>query len=200
MSEQKDEANEKKKPLTQEEAITRKNLLSKDNGKTYSLSYDLTLTIRRSTDKLETDPFDFEVYLQFKLFYYNEKNLPEDNNSLLFMNFVDSIKNLKINEKTINDFTYKDHRIFLPLNELKKDSENSIEILFKGKYNHNGVGLHHYIDPSDKKEYLYTQMEPYDCNRLFPCFDQPDLKATFSLKVIAPKEWIVLSNSFEKEI
>ena len=200
MSEQKDEANEKKKPLTQEEAITRKNLLSKDNGKTYSLSYDLTLTIRRSTDKLETDPFDFEGYLQCKLFYYNEKNLPEDNNSLLFMNFVGSIKHLKINEKTINDFTYKDHRIFLPLNELKKDSENSIEILFKGKYNHNGVGLHHYIDPSDKKEYLYTQMEPYDCNRLFPCFDQPDLKATFSLKVIAPKEWIVLSNSFEKEI
>ena len=41
---------------------------------------------------------------------------------------------------------------------------------------------------------------PYDCNRLFPCFDQPDIKAKLNLKVIAPKEWIVLSNSSEKEI
>ena len=95
MSEKKEETKEKKMPLTQEEAITRKNLLSKDNGKTYSLSYDLTLTIRRSTDKLDTDPFDFEGYLLCKLSFYNEKNLPDDDNSSLFMNFVGSIKHLK---------------------------------------------------------------------------------------------------------
>ena len=40
-------------------------------------------------------------------------------------------------------------------------------------------------------------MEPYDCHRLLPCFDQPDIKAILKLKVLSPKEWRVLSNAYE---
>jgi len=33
-----------------------------------------------------------------------------------------------------------------------------------------------------------------------PCFDQPDLKALFNLKVRAPKEWTIMSNTNIKNI
>ena len=54
---------DKKFPLFQKDAEIRKSLLSKDNGKTYNISYELTLTIRRSTDKLLEEKHDFEGYL-----------------------------------------------------------------------------------------------------------------------------------------
>ncbi|MDO5499682.1 MAG: M1 family aminopeptidase, partial [Propionibacteriaceae bacterium] len=43
--------------------------------------------------------------------------------------------------------------------------------------------------------YLYTQFEPADARRVFACFEQPDLKARFAISVIAPKHWLVASNS-----
>jgi aminopeptidase N len=49
----------------------------------------------------------------------------------------------------------------------------------------------------DKKEYLYTQFEPYECHLVFPVFDQPDIKAKLSLTLIGPEEWILLSNEYE---
>ena len=38
----------------------------------------------------------------------------------------------------------------------------------------------------DKKQYLYTQFEPFMANRVFPMFDQPDLKAKMKLALTYP--------------
>jgi aminopeptidase N len=51
-----------------------------------------------------------------------------------------------------------------------------------------GEGLHRFVDPVDGSVYLYTQFETFDAHRMFACFDQPDLKATFRLTVEAPAE------------
>ena len=191
-----EEKNEKKVPLTEEEAKMRKLLLTKEDG-TYNIKYDLTLTIRKAKDKLDSEKNDFEGFLNMEFGYYPKDNIE---NPFLFLNFVGEIHYFEYNGKKAENLTYEKNRIILDLNLLKQNQLNQIKILFSGNYNHNGVGLHHYIDPSDKKEYLYTQFAPFDCNRLFPLFDQPNLKAILALKVIAPKEWIVLSNSYEKEI
>ncbi|PTM04288.1 MAG: peptidase M1 [Bacteroidetes bacterium] len=42
------------------------------------------------------------------------------------------------------------------------------------------------------KEYLYTLLVPDRASTLFPCFDQPDLKANYHLNISAPKNWQVL--------
>ena len=42
--------------------------------------------------------------------------------------------------------------------------------------------------------YLYSQFETADAKRVFACFDQPDLKATFDVSVTAPAHWQVISN------
>ncbi|MBF8253272.1 MAG: aminopeptidase N, partial [Actinobacteria bacterium] len=41
---------------------------------------------------------------------------------------------------------------------------------------------------------LYSQGETADIRRMFPCFDQPSLKATFSLTVTTPGHWEAISN------
>ncbi len=61
-------------------------------------------------------------------------------------------------------------------------------------YSNTGEGLHRFVDPVDDEVYLYSQFETADAKRVFACFDQPDLKATFDVSVTAPEHWQVISN------
>ena len=72
---------------------------------------------------------------------------------------------------------------------------NELRVVADCDYQHTGVGLHRVVDPVDGNVYLHTQFEPFDAHRVFACFDQPDLKATFALTVTAPEGWTVISNS-----
>ncbi|MGW4582552.1 aminopeptidase N [Rhodococcus aetherivorans] len=62
-------------------------------------------------------------------------------------------------------------------------------------YTNTGEGLHRFVDPTDGAVYLYSQFETADAKRMFACFDQPDLKATFDISVSAPADWKVISNA-----
>ncbi len=62
-------------------------------------------------------------------------------------------------------------------------------------FTNSGEGLHRFVDPVDGKPYLYTEFAVAEANRVFACFDQPDLKASYQLTVIAPSDWHVISNS-----
>jgi aminopeptidase N len=62
-----------------------------------------------------------------------------------------------------------------------------------------GEGLHRFVDPVDGGVYLYTQFETADAKRMFACFDQPDLKARYTLTVTAPPDWKVVSNAAESD-
>jgi aminopeptidase N len=82
-------------------------------------------------------------------------------------------------------------RILLP--ELARD--NTVTIVAQCRYMNTGEGLHRFVDPVDNETYLYTQFESADARRMYACFEQPDLKATFQLTVTAPAHWQVVSNS-----
>jgi aminopeptidase N len=75
------------------------------------------------------------------------------------------------------------------------ESENDLTVVADGEYMHTGEGLHRFVDPVDDETYLYSQFEVADARRMFACFDQPDLKATFALTVTAPAGWQVVSVS-----
>ena len=81
----------------------------------------------------------------------------------------------------------------LPLTGLAADNELLVEA--DCAYMRTGEGLHRFVDPVDDSVYLYTQFEVADARRMYACFDQPDLKAEFSLTVTAPRGWQVVSNS-----
>ncbi len=74
------------------------------------------------------------------------------------------------------------------------DIDVTIKILFENDYRKDGTGLHSYVDPTDDKQYLYTQCETYYCNRIFPCFDQPNIKGTYELNIISEKDWVIIAN------
>ena len=44
------------------------------------------------------------------------------------------------------------------------------------------------------EEYMYTLLVPERARTLFPCFDQPDLKAVFTLSLEIPERWVAVSN------
>ena len=73
-------------------------------------------------------------------------------------------------------------------------AENELTVRAVGRYMNTGEGLHRFVDPVDDEVYLYTQFEVADCRRMFPVFEQPDLKATFAFTVTAPDHWQVVSN------
>ncbi|GAA2147186.1 aminopeptidase N [Kitasatospora kazusensis] len=66
-------------------------------------------------------------------------------------------------------------------------------------YSRSGEGLHRFVDPLDGEVYLYTQHEPAEARRVFAVFEQPDLKAPFTITVTAPEHWTVASNSHQGE-
>ncbi|GLZ34929.1 aminopeptidase N [Lentzea sp. NBRC 105346] len=72
---------------------------------------------------------------------------------------------------------------------------NELTIEADCRYMNTGEGLHRFVDPVDGGVYLYSQFETADAKRMFACFDQPDLKSVYDLRVVAPTDWKVISNS-----
>ena len=80
----------------------------------------------------------------------------------------------------------------IPLHDLA--AENELVVRARCTYSRTGEGLHRFVDPADGRTYLWAQSFLDDAQRVFACFDQPDLKATFALTVDAPPDWTVVGN------
>jgi aminopeptidase N len=74
-------------------------------------------------------------------------------------------------------------------------ADNELRVSAECAYSRNGEGLHRFTDPVDGGVYLYTDLETSDAHRVYACFDQPDLKATFEFTVTVPQGWRVISNA-----
>ena len=83
----------------------------------------------------------------------------------------------------------------LPLQVDAGEHELSVDAVCR--FSRTGEGLHRFVDPADDRTYTYTQFEAADARRMFACFEQPDLKATFAFTVHAPEHWTVVSNGPE---
>src|SRR3954469_12613530 len=103
-----------------------------------------------------------------------------------------SVSAIRLNDLALDpEQVYDGHRI--RLTDLAESNE--VEVIADCAYSRTGEGLHRFVDPVDGEAYLYTQFETNDAHRMYACFDQPDLKAVFSLSVTAPSHWAVVSNS-----
>ncbi len=100
----------------------------------------------------------------------------------------------KINGKPVSDIKYKSGFFNISINSLEP-GRNVITIEYTHPYSRSGNGLHIFEDPLDREIYIYSQFETNHAKSMFPCFDQPDIKATYTLKVIHPKHWIAISST-----
>jgi aminopeptidase N len=107
----------------------------------------------------------------------------------VFLDFNEATSNLKsiqVNGKYSEIYHQKDH-IILDKKLLTLGS-NSVELFFiagEKSLNRN-------------EDFLYTLLVPDRASTLFPCFDQPDIKARYNLKITAPKDWKIMSGGFEE--
>ena len=72
-------------------------------------------------------------------------------------------------------------------------AENTLVVDADFAYSASGQGLQRSVDPVDKEIYLYSQFETADAQRVFACFDQPDLKSVFTWHATVPAHWRVIS-------
>lgn len=99
------------------------------------------------------------------------------------------IKNVRLARGRVIPFEVKDEHIVIATKYLKT-GHNAITIDFvagNGSLNRND-------------DYLYALFVPDRARTVFPCFDQPDLKATFKLSLRVPKEWKALANGSIKDV
>jgi aminopeptidase N len=71
-----------------------------------------------------------------------------------------------------------------------------LEISYHGPITKGTVGFFamDYDAPSGRRRTLATNFEPAEARTLLPCWDEPALKATFAISVIAPADQMAVSN------
>ena len=83
----------------------------------------------------------------------------------------------------------------IPLDFTRSDGEH---ISLKARKGHNSFDLDFVSDDrflNRNEEYLYSLFVPAHARSAFPCFDQPDMKARFTLSLEVPQDWTAVSNT-----
>jgi len=102
-----------------------------------------------------------------------------------------SIKSAMLNGVAVDTSRYDGETLFIE--NLAEKNELIIEM--EGLYSNTGEGLQRSVDPVDQEVYLYSMGETAHIRKMYPCFDQPSLKAEFTFHVKAPAHWEVISNN-----
>src|ERR1051325_5034934 len=102
------------------------------------------------------------------------------------------LTHMSANGTLLPSSTFNGAHVELPASSLVA-GENNATFDFVSDIAPSGASIIKSHDP-DGSDYLYTLLVPADANQLFPCFDQPDLKARVSLRLTAPPGWLVVGN------
>jgi aminopeptidase N len=137
------------------------------------VSYDLSFAIPKIKEQVVTA----ELVVDLKI---------SDVNHPLYFDFKEKKENLQsvvVNGNSIPVLHKREHLI-VPAAFLKLGS-NTVQIAFAAGN----------LSLNRNSDYCYTLLVPDRASTLFPCFDQPDIKATYTLTITAPKEWEVLAGT-----
>jgi len=110
-----------------------------------------------------------------------------------------AVSNVTVNNAAVNDLRQTGGHIVLPARHFKS-GENTITMDFETGVAAANRPIIRYQDRDDGSEYIHTLFVPMDASLAFPCFDQPDLKARFTLTAAAPHEWTVVTNTRDQTI
>jgi len=140
------------------------------------LRYDLSFSIPAEKHK----PVQGEVTVSFRI------DAPQE----LLLDFKADAKQLKsvsINGKVVGCAVVNEH-ITLPRSAMRK-GVNAVRLSFIA----GDQSLNRNAD------FLYTLLVPDRARTLFPCFEQPNLKAAFTLTLDVPTGWLAVSNTYVAE-
>ncbi len=104
-----------------------------------------------------------------------------------FKEKTQNIQSVSANAKNIA-IVHQNGHIVIPIQNLIS-GKNTISITF--------IAGNLSLNRND--DFLYTLLVPDRASTLFPCLDQPDIKATYKLSLSVPKDWSVLAGADVKE-
>ncbi|MCC9062829.1 M1 family aminopeptidase [Flavobacterium piscisymbiosum] len=139
--------------------------------------YDLGFEI--PGQKTENIKSDLKLYLTLS-----------DLSQPLYLDFKEktsNIKSIQVNEKSIAIVHEKGHIVIADKDLIL--GKNTVAISF--------IAGNLSLNRND--DFLYTLLVPDRASTLFPCLDQPDIKATYKLSLTVPKDWTVLAGADVKE-
>ena len=110
-----------------------------------------------------------------------------------------SVSDVRVNGTALAAVEQSSGHLRIPRAALRSD-ENQIEMSFASLIAPAGASIIRFHDETDNSDYLYTLLVPSDANALFPCFDQPDLKARVTLSLVVPPRWIAMANGITAQI
>ena len=92
------------------------------------------------------------------------------------------VLSVRLNDQPV-EYRLENEHIFIPAENIGA-GENNVAIAFRA------------ADQSlnRRDEFLYTLLVPDRARTLFPCFDQPNIKARYSLQLDLPESWIAVAN------
>ena len=140
------------------------------NTQVKDVVYNLSFTI---PEKKET-PIASQLLLETTI---NDLTHP------LYLDFKEeasALQTLQVNGKEVTIVHEKEHLI-IPIEALQL-GKNTIDIAF----------IAGELSLNRNNDYLYTLLVPDRARTVFPCFDQPNIKASYVVHIIAPKDWEVL--------
>ncbi|MEM8522707.1 M1 family aminopeptidase [Flavobacterium sp. PL12] len=152
--------------ISQELAVYRKSQITE-------ASYNLSFAIPKEKESPILSKLLLKVTLQ-------------DIEQPLYLDFNEKKENLNsvvVNGKSIEVVHEKEHLIIAK--KYLNKGENSVEVNF----------IAGELSLNRNDDFLYTLLVPDRASTLFPCFDQPDIKATYTLSISAPKGWSVLAGA-----
>ena len=100
-----------------------------------------------------------------------------------FRESEDKIKEVSVNGKP-TDYIFRNEHLILSQSSIKK-GVNKVHIRF--------IAGNQSLNRNE--EFLYTLLVPDRARTVFPCFEQPNLKAEFTLQLEVPAEWEAVSNT-----
>jgi aminopeptidase N len=138
--------------LTRAEAQDRATKLS---GVSYAVALDLTPSPDRPPGPVTGDEtFTSDTTVRFQ------------GNLVGLSTFIDldavNVKEASLNGRAIPVESYDKGKSRIPLRGLL--ANNVVRVVADCAYQHTGVGMHRFADPTDGKVYLHTQFEPYDAH------------------------------------
>jgi len=162
---------------------TKDKSLSHDKG----VSYELNLLRKQNIDSIhyaiELDiPVDKKVHILGKQTISFELKNTDASLVLDFNSDSSHIISVKSDGRNVS-YTFENEHIIIDSDDLQK-GENEFQIDF----------LAGDMSLNRNEDYLYTLFVPDRASTCFPLFDQPNLKATFSLTLKTPGNWEAVSN------
>ena len=146
-------------------------------GRMSDLRYDLHFTIPAAA----TEPLAGRSTIRFEL---RDASAPL---ALDFSEPAQRISSLSVNGRTIEPHVVEGH-VVLPAADLRAGS-NEVRLAF----------LAGDASLNRNPDFLYTLFVPARAHLAFPCFDQPDLKARWTLALDVPSGWQALANGAETD-